>query len=76
VSNKTQTDIDLERLAYEMNNYGEVFVDLNDNVIGYSCQYNYHKWQYYVGFHMERYWFCTVCDEKDYKRDPPIKPRS
>lgn len=42
-----------------------------DNISMATCQYGNHKWVYYIGLHVERYWFCTVCDEKDYKRDPP-----
>ena len=37
----------------------------------YNCQYGYHKWRWYQGFHLEKYWFCETCGEKDYHRDPP-----
>ena len=37
----------------------------------YACSYGNHKWKWYVGFHMERYWFCELCDDKDFTRSPP-----
>ena len=42
---------------------------------GYGgCANGYHTWQWYVGFHMDQYWFCTKCDEKDRKKPPPPPP--
>lgn len=38
-----------------------------------QCKWNSCKWVWYEGLHMERYWFCTECDTKDLKRDPPRK---
>jgi hypothetical protein len=73
---RTQYEIDLENFLYEnsqpcieLDAYMDIYT--NKTVATSTCTYGYHKWQWYEGLHMERYWFCTVCDEKDYKRDPP-----
>ena len=72
---KSQSDLDLEKFIYENggNPCCEIdFGTIDDNKITPSiCTYGYHKWVWYVGLHMERYWFCSVCDEKDYKREAP-----
>lgn len=44
---------------------------------GYGgCSNGYHDWVWYVGFHVDQYWFCTKCDEKDRKKPPPPAPKS
>jgi hypothetical protein len=30
-----------------------------------------HKWVWYLGFHIEQFWYCDKCGEKDIKRPPP-----
>ena len=67
----SQDTVDIERF---INEGGSTYDYLEPGVIMANCQYGYHIWKWYEGFHMERYWFCTTCDEKDYRRDPPKKP--
>ena len=33
----------------------------------------WHSWQFYEGA-TEKYWFCTKCDKKDFKAEPPRIP--
>ncbi len=30
----------------------------------YNCDLDRHKWKWYEGFHMERFYFCEICDLK------------
>jgi hypothetical protein len=34
----------------------------------YCCEENRHKWVFYQGFHLDKFWFCEMCDKKDFKR--------
>jgi hypothetical protein len=61
-------EYDLERLTNEAYPY---FSSKSGD--SYNCQYGGHKWRWYEGFHVERYWFCEICDEKDRVKKPPAK---
>lgn len=39
------------------------------------CSYGSHNMVWYEGLHLDRFWFCTVCDTKD-KTTPPPNTRS
>jgi hypothetical protein len=40
----------------------------------YNCEFGNHKWKWYVGFHVERFWYCEICDAKDKTRPAPPIP--
>ena len=44
------------------------YIDLEPR---YSCEHGLHKWKWYVGFLLEQYYFCELCDKKDFTRFPP-----
>ena len=75
MSREIEVDLDLlkefERLVAEGGSYPCNEVELQPR---YNCNSGYHDWKWYVGLHMERYWFCQLCDIKDEARFPP--PRS
>lgn len=37
----------------------------------YNCANNAHKWKWYVGAHMDKFWYCELCDLKDHTREFP-----
>jgi hypothetical protein len=39
----------------------------------YKCNQGIHKWKWYVGAHMDKFWFCELCDFKDKLGSPPSR---
>ena len=39
----------------------------------YDCNKGFHVWKWYVGFHIERFWYCEHCTAKDLKKPAPPK---
>lgn len=39
----------------------------------YNCATGVHKWKWYVGFHMDRFWYCEMCPAKDLAGPPPSR---
>ena len=66
---------DLELLAEFNRLVAEGGIDLSNQIRAdyqyYNCATGNHKWRWYVGAHMDKYWFCELCDLKDYAKKSP-----
>jgi hypothetical protein len=73
--NKTDIELDLLKEFDRLVKEGEAHAGHNEIELEfrYDCTRGFHKWRWYEGLKLDRFYFCELCDTKDKSRKPPSR---